>query len=250
MKRFYPAQYYEERGGPDYIRRYEAQVRTLPDLNGRRVLDIGCARGDFLHFLEQRYPRMEGVGVDPFASSTVPGRFQFIQSFVENAHFPPASFDVVMAWAVIEHLPSPSQCFAEVRRILKPGGLFTFLVTNERSLHDRWALLEDVPRHLYHFSPKTVRRYAERFGFEVQRILFTDDIFDGRGRGAITRLLERWVGVTWAERFRGPTRPVVRWIRRLGGYADRIVFSTHWEARLGISGIMVVQWRRLGKETP
>jgi hypothetical protein len=61
--------------------------------------------------------------------------------------------------------------------VTKVGGLFVFQVPNFNSLPSRHLFLEDVPRHLYFFSEKTVRRYLEKTGFALEKARFGGDIF-------------------------------------------------------------------------
>lgn len=87
-----------------------------------------------------------------------------------------ASFDVITLWHVLEHLPSPGQDIEKLKARLSPGGVLFIAVPNFDSWEaaigrSRWFHL-DVPRHLYHFTPNTVRRLLELQGFRVNRINF------------------------------------------------------------------------------
>ena len=48
--------------------------------------------------------------------------------------FPDESFDLVISQDVMEHVPDPSRAFAEIARVLKPGGSHIFTVPQDRSL--------------------------------------------------------------------------------------------------------------------
>ena len=90
------------------------------------------------------------------------------------------SFDVVTAWHVLEHCPDPSGTLAEIHRILRHGGLFMGEVPNAagwgaRLFGDHWYHW-DVPRHLYSFTPATLRRLLENAGFTRYRLLFVPDV--------------------------------------------------------------------------
>ena len=64
MGRFYPPGYHEARDTEEHHRRYEVQAEYLHSLNREAVLDIGCARGDWLHFLKEQHPDIDAHGVE------------------------------------------------------------------------------------------------------------------------------------------------------------------------------------------
>ena len=65
---------------------------------------------------------------------------------------------------MFEHLHDPARAFGESARLLRPGGSLIVQVPNLRSIHGRLAPLEDVPRHLYFFSPWSSRGLWARAG--------------------------------------------------------------------------------------
>jgi len=79
-------------------------------------------------------------------------------------------------WHVLEHLPNPLEALAEVSRLLKPGGWFIAMVPNIASFEFQifqadWLHL-DLPRHLYHFSPRTLQQMLEKANLAALRIAF------------------------------------------------------------------------------
>jgi SAM-dependent methyltransferase len=85
------------------------------------------------------------------------------------AEYPDEHFDVVTSWHVLEHVLDPSRVLAEAYRILKPGGVLMLEVPNFDSLgrtvlRTYWFPLE-LPRHLYHYTPKTLGALLRKAGF-------------------------------------------------------------------------------------
>ena len=83
-------------------------------------------------------------------------------------------FHLVVLRHVLEHLPSPRQALSEVYRVLKDDGWVALEVPNAGSL-GRWVYgpLWDswnLPRHLHHFTPATLRRLMEQVGFRKVKI--------------------------------------------------------------------------------
>jgi ubiquinone/menaquinone biosynthesis C-methylase UbiE len=97
------------------------------------LLDAGCGPGGLV---KQYVGIAESViGVDRYASSfQEPAEIQpLVESDLDRLPFPAASFDVVTCSWVLEHLREPKAVFAEVSRVLKPGGRFLFITPNKRN---------------------------------------------------------------------------------------------------------------------
>ncbi len=77
-------------------------------------------------------------------------------------------------WHVLEHLPDPAAAIARAAELLRPGGRLLVSVPNVDSLQarlggERWFHL-DLPRHLFHFGPRSLSAMVERAGLQVARI--------------------------------------------------------------------------------
>lgn len=150
-------------------KRCRAVLRFVPQ---GRLLDVGCATGDFLWAM-RRYPGWEVAGVELNAAAAEYARAELqldVRSgTLETANFPAASFDAVTMWDVIEHVPDPAATLAEAARLLRPGGLLVINTPNLASLDARlfgpyWIGYE-LPRHLYVFSRATLQAQTARAGF-------------------------------------------------------------------------------------
>lgn len=100
----------------------------------RALLDVGCGLGRFLAFLAADGPqawRLAGTDVSRHAVEHNRRQLPDVELRCASATevaFPPASFDVVTALDVIEHVDDLTAVAAAVRRQLVPGGLFVFVV--------------------------------------------------------------------------------------------------------------------------
>ena len=99
-----------------------------------RVLDLGCGRGGIM---EQLHPRAGAVfGLDPDPQSLeehrARGSIALVRGLAGALPHPDASFDLVCSSWVLEHVEEPAVAFAEIARVLAPGGRFIFLTPNVR----------------------------------------------------------------------------------------------------------------------
>jgi SAM-dependent methyltransferase len=110
---------------------YAQTVRRLLPEDGR-LLDLGCGRGGLIEQLDQ--PLGQVVGVDTDFGSLREHRLALPRSQATGQALPfaRASFDLVIASWVVEHLAQPQDDFREIGRVLRPGGAFVFLTPNKR----------------------------------------------------------------------------------------------------------------------
>jgi SAM-dependent methyltransferase len=245
MRDFYSGDYHDNRDTEECMGRYAIQSNYLPFLKHEKVLDIGCARGDFLIFLKKQYPGIKPYGIDFFCDRVKSDEITFVSKLLPDAHFPDSEFDLVTAWAVFEHLHKPGEYFKEVQRILKPNGKFVFLVTNAESLYGKRAYIEDIPRHTFHFSERTLYQYANKYGFNMTRCEYDDRIFDGRGTGTCYYTITSLMGVTWDKRYSNKLNLLQSLSGSIGVLLDKLIFSEHWEAKRKKSGIMIIEFVKL-----
>ena len=175
MQKYYPAEYYKNaptKSHDRYLtRRFSEEANYLKAMeNGsgrKRLLDVGCANGDFRRFMAARGWDVEGVEISE-SSERIKDFPVYTQEF-QNIPVNDALYDAVTAWAVLEHVHDPMAYFRKAAQVVKKGGLFAFLVQNFHSVASRHLFCEDVPRHLYFFTRETVKRYLEKTGFALER---------------------------------------------------------------------------------
>jgi ubiquinone/menaquinone biosynthesis C-methylase UbiE len=105
----------------------EAFIRLSGLPTGARVADLGCGSGVFTHLLDRA--GYDCIGLDISAKLLALGRrkypqLEFIAGDIEQLPFADRSLDGILLSGVVHHLPDPSQCAAEVFRVLRPGGRF------------------------------------------------------------------------------------------------------------------------------
>ncbi|HZQ18239.1 MAG TPA: class I SAM-dependent methyltransferase [Terriglobales bacterium] len=134
------------------------------------LLDLGCSSGSFLQFMQSESWKLYGIEMSS-QTARIAEECSTAEVFVGNivdAPFAPASFDVITCFDVLEHLYEPRRVMEKVGQWLKPGGIFYVLVPNVDSAEARvfgtyWHGLE-LPRHLFHYSPASLKFLAELAG--------------------------------------------------------------------------------------
>ena len=244
--RYYPSSFFENRDRHVLLRRYELQADYLAGIAPGRLLDIGCANGDWIQMLKER--GWDVAGLEPSADSANPHHLEIQHATVEQAQYPPNSFDVITAWAVFEHLHDPMTAFQNVMRWLKPGGRLIVLVTNLRSLASRFAYQEDIPRHLFVFSETTLAKYAASVGLELINVRHDTKLFGGSGRGVIRVRLFGLFGIAPLTYFRAMRLPLAARIRKYPAIGivgiplallERVLLSDWLVRALRINGIII-----------
>lgn len=142
-----------------------------------KVLDIGCGSGSFLHALRQK-TGCQIFGLDLSDNAVRAARRNYgIRVFCGTLEGYPGdenTFDLITAWSFLEHVHDPMNVLTKVHHLMKPGGWFCMKTPNIRSLNayffkEKWYPL-DCPRHLFLFSPSTIRRYCQKTGLHIQSI--------------------------------------------------------------------------------
>ncbi len=139
-----------------------------------RAVDVGCATGALPAWLSKR--GWNCLGVEPCAEAAAYGRAHFGLDIrpltLEKAALPSASFDLVHASQLIEHLNEPGLFLDEARRILAPGGSLILATPNADGFQAHcfgsgWR--SAINDHLYLFSLNTLRALLQAHGFEPLR---------------------------------------------------------------------------------
>jgi SAM-dependent methyltransferase len=143
---------------------------ALPWPNPGRLLDFGCGAGNFLKTMATQ--GWQVTGLDAAVGAVQHVRENGLTALVGTLPHPdlrPGSFDVVTMWHSLEHVHHPLAILREAYRLLVPGGKLIVATPNIASLPYRvfgrsWFGL-DLPRHLTHFTPRTLTAMLQAGGF-------------------------------------------------------------------------------------
>lgn len=245
----YPSDYLKDKPGMESL--YQRMVHLLPEVPGGRLLDLGCGRGDFIHYAAGQGWNVEGVDLMPWKTQLpVPIRVgNFLEMELEEHHY-----DVVTAWALLEHVRSPARFFEKVPRLLRRGGRFIFVVPNIAAPGMKRTCTEDVPRHLWLFSPRAVTAYLAANRMKPRLIMYNDALYTAYPFGLLrhvvlglfgttrscARFENRAVALLQNRQIRGNTRWWLGEIFRKLGPVDMAL-----DAMDLFLGVLVAQWSKL-----
>lgn len=146
-------------------------VRHSP---GGRVLDVGCGNGSVVALMRRN--GLDALGLEPSAHAAALARecygIEVQVGMLQDAAIAAGSLDAVTLLDVIEHLSDPLGDLRRAHALLKPGGRVYVKTPNAASLQAclfrrGWYPL-DAPRHLFLFSPASLRRLLVAAGFTPQ----------------------------------------------------------------------------------
>jgi SAM-dependent methyltransferase len=145
------------------------------------LLDVGCSSGSFLARMNNGHWKLFGIEMDSATAERAKlssGAEVFVGDIMK-APFPPNSFDVITAFDVLEHMDRPREFLELIHYWLRPGGIFFGKVPNIDSWEARlfgtyWYGLE-LPRHLYHFSQRSMAQLVAEVGFRESFITATSE---------------------------------------------------------------------------
>lgn len=154
----------------DWVERLLAQ--GVVDPSRARVLEVGASRGFLVTELATRWPRatVRGIELGVAAAAEAVARGAAVVTG-ETSQLPAGEQDIVIAVAVLEHVPSPSAFLGELARLIRPGGHLVLIQPTQ-----------DVPSydvffvdHLFHFGTPHIEALASQRGFRTR---WTDVGFD------------------------------------------------------------------------
>jgi 2-polyprenyl-3-methyl-5-hydroxy-6-metoxy-1,4-benzoquinol methylase len=196
LAKYYPTSYYgiESRGrrfpgAVEWLQAvlYQWRARSVELLLRRkgRVLDIGCGPGALLHEFRKRGWQVHGTELSEDAAWYAREVLQLPVEVAPMNILPWAegTFDAVVLFHVLEHIPDPAGLLREVSRVLQSRGVLLVSVPNFGSVEAQLATKNwfhlDVPRHLTHFTKATLERALVETGFCIGSRSFFAPEFDG-----------------------------------------------------------------------
>jgi ubiquinone biosynthesis O-methyltransferase len=160
----------------------ELLLELVSDVEGRRVLDVGCGDGELALELERRGATVVGIDASAEMIDAARARAQrenahvsFQVAMAEHLPFPDEQFDVVTAITILCFVDDAAPVFREIARVLRPGGR---LVIGELGKWSTWAAARRIRAWLgsrlwrrgRFRTASELRRFAEGAGLDVETV--------------------------------------------------------------------------------
>jgi 2-polyprenyl-3-methyl-5-hydroxy-6-metoxy-1,4-benzoquinol methylase len=146
---------------------------ALPCSTPGRLLDFGCGGGSYLRRMHRQGWTVTGLDVAAEVIHKLRKDFdcRALIGSLPHDELQPSSFEVITMWQTLEHVHQPLAVLRSAYQLLVPGGYLVVAVPNSDSwaaqiFGSHWFGL-DLPRHLTHFTPHTLRAMVQVAGFRV-----------------------------------------------------------------------------------
>ena len=158
------------------LHRKKRMITKITRLKKGKLLDIGSGSGHFAATMKNGGWQVTGIEINEKARNLSESKhgLEILDPKKINT-LKTASFDCITLWHVLEHFHEPFEYYAEIMRLLKPGGICVTALPNCNSYDARhyrefWAAY-DVPRHLWHFTPSSFAIFSKKAGFVTEKIM-------------------------------------------------------------------------------
>ena len=152
-----------------------ALVEKVTEVKTGSLLDIGAGTGAFAFAMKSAGWKVTGLEPDTTARTNALTNYKLELEDTSRLHqLESNAFDAITMWHVLEHVHDLHGYLQTFLRILKTGGKLIIAVPNFTSYDAKvyqefWAAY-DVPRHLYHFSPRSMKVLLEKNGFVLEAV--------------------------------------------------------------------------------
>ena len=147
-------------------------VERSTGLTTGKLLDIGTGTGYFSALMHQLGWKVSAIEKSASARLFAKDHFGLdVLPESELQNLPISQFDVITLWHVMEHLEHLHDMWDKLFTLLAPNGVLIVAVPNCESYdahkYSQYWAAYDVPRHLWHFSPDSMKRLASQHNFEL-----------------------------------------------------------------------------------
>ncbi len=136
------------------------------------ILDVGAGIGAFLSVMKKKGWNVKGIEPDKVARANAEKLFHLKLSPSSELHSLPAnSYDAITLWHVLEHVHDLHDYVKQLKNLLSANGKIFIAVPNytsaDAAAHQNYWAAYDVPRHLYHFTPKAIEKLMALHGLKL-----------------------------------------------------------------------------------
>lgn len=170
-----------------------------------KMVDVGSGIGSFVNEMKQN--GWYATGLEPDADARKVASELYGLELADMATFyqlPADHFDAITLWHVLEHVHDLAKYVQQLKSLLKEKGKLFIAVPNytaadANSYKEYWAAY-DVPRHLYHFSPKSIETLMKKNGLQVLKYkpLWYDSFYISLLSSKYKNGKTNWLSAAWS----------------------------------------------------
>lgn len=198
IESLYKEEYYEDEGDLGYSK-YDVipvsnflwqsasiqLIANMSDMKSYRCLDVGCGTGRLMELLMEKGIEVEGIEMSGHAADVASSRGLKVVNKDIMSLTGESSYDIIVAFDVMEHIPDIKGFFTKIYCLLKEDGVFIFLtpdVSSEKAMveKERWYGYNSSLEHLYYFSIESLRFICSRV-FASEPVLYQASAYGGEG---------------------------------------------------------------------
>lgn len=147
-------------------------VERATGLKKGNILDVGSGIGSFIHEMKQHGWAVTGIEPDADARKVARDTYSFELEEANRFYQLPANhFDAITLWHVLEHVHDLAEYIQQLKSVLKEKGKIFIAVPNytsgDATVYRQYWAAYDVPRHLYHFSPRSMEKLMKQNGLAI-----------------------------------------------------------------------------------
>ena len=151
-----------------------ALLREVTGKQTGTLLDVGCGTGEFLHTMKEAGWQTRGLEPDAGARAFAKTQYGLEVTEPQDLFSLDGTYDAVTLWHVLEHVHRLHDYLDKLRTLIGHTGTLIIAVPNYTSSDAQhygaeWAAY-DVPRHLYHFSPQSMKRLLDQHDLRVREM--------------------------------------------------------------------------------
>lgn len=189
----------------NYTLNQKADLIIAQTVKRGNILDLGAGIGAFLNTMKEKGWEVTGIEPDEGARQQAKNLFGLeLNGTAVLNQLPENSYDVITLWHVLEHVHQLHSYVERLKALLKTNGKIFIAVPNYGSLDSSiyklyWAAY-DVPRHLYHFTPKAMDVLMKEHGLKViaKKPMWFDSFYISLLSSKYKNKKTNWIGAVFS----------------------------------------------------
>ena len=168
------------------------------------LLDLGSGTGSFVKEMKDHGWQVTGLEPDADARKVAKEHFNCeLEDSDKLFALARDSFDAITLWHVLEHVHDLTGYFGQLKVLLKGSGRLVIAVPNytcvDASEYKEYWAAYDVPRHLYHFSPRSMQIFMEKMGMKILKYkpMWFDSFYVSLLSSKYKHQRIKWVSALW-----------------------------------------------------